>query len=57
VRDERPVAPPRPIRDPQPPKNGWWWGTGRRKTAIASVRVKKGKGAFHVNGRELSRGA
>jgi small subunit ribosomal protein S9 len=53
VRDERPVAPPRPIRDPQPPKNGWWWGTGRRKTAIASVRVKKGKGAFHVNGREL----
>src|SRR5690606_24326256 len=29
------------------------WGTGRRKTAVARVRVKDGDGKFTVNGREL----
>jgi small subunit ribosomal protein S9 len=27
-----------------------WWGTGRRKTAIARVRLKKGTGRVVVNG-------
>ena len=52
-RPERPAPPPRPIRDPQPPRNGWWWGTGRRKSAIAAVRVKKGKGVVQINGRDV----
>lgn len=30
-------------------KNGYWWGTGRRKTAIARVRIKPGEGKFIVN--------
>jgi small subunit ribosomal protein S9 len=27
------------------------WGTGRRKTSVARVRVKAGAGAFEVNGK------
>lgn len=28
---------------------GWYWGTGRRKTATARVRIKPGSGDFLVN--------
>ncbi len=30
-----------------------WLGVGRRKTAVASVRVRPGSGKFDINGREL----
>ncbi len=30
------------------------WGTGRRKSAVARVRVRPGTGTFLVNGRELN---
>jgi len=33
---------------------GFIWGTGRRKTAVARVRVRPGQGEFKVNGRELA---
>lgn len=33
--------------------NPYVWGTGRRKTATARVRVKAGTGKFLVNGREV----
>jgi small subunit ribosomal protein S9 len=29
------------------------WGTGRRKTAVARVRIREGSGQFLVNGLEL----
>jgi small subunit ribosomal protein S9 len=29
------------------------WGTGRRKTAVARVRIKTGSGQFHVNGKPI----
>ena len=32
----------------------WWWGTGRRKAAVARVRIKPGNGAFTVNNKELT---
>lgn len=35
-------------------KFGVAMGTGRRKTAVARVRVKKGKGKITVNGKELA---
>lgn len=35
-------------------KFGVAMGTGRRKTAVARVRVKEGKGKFTVNGKELA---
>ncbi|HVZ93935.1 MAG TPA: 30S ribosomal protein S9 [Phycisphaerales bacterium] len=31
-----------------PDKSGWWWGTGRRKTAVARVRMKPGTGVVKV---------
>jgi small subunit ribosomal protein S9 len=37
--------------EPKPAVHGWWLGTGRRKTAIARVRLKPGEGKFIVNGR------
>ena len=50
-----PAAPqqtPRKIREAVPAdKYGWWWGTGRRKTAVARVRIrlsKDGKPSFMV---------
>jgi small subunit ribosomal protein S9 len=36
------------------PKGGYWWGTGRRKSSIARVRIKPGRGKFVVNKKELS---
>jgi len=43
-----PVVAPivRPVRAAKPAdRHGWWWGTGRRKTAVARVRIKPSKGA------------
>ncbi len=35
----------RPVREPKPAdRYGWWWGTGRRKTAVARVRMKPAEG-------------
>ncbi len=31
-----------------PDRFGWWWGTGRRKTAVARVRIKPGTGQFII---------
>lgn len=33
--------------------NPWTWGTGRRKSSVARVRIKPGTGGFHVNGRDM----
>lgn len=35
---------------PEPdPKKHYFWGTGRRKTAVARVRIRPGSGKFEVN--------
>ncbi len=35
---------------PQPdPKKHYFWGTGRRKAAVARVRIKPGEGKFEIN--------
>jgi small subunit ribosomal protein S9 len=31
-------------KPPAEPKGGWWWGTGRRKRAVARVRLKPNSG-------------
>ena len=33
--------------------NDYTWGTGRRKSSVARVRVRPGTGTFVVNGREM----
>ena len=46
------TAPAAP-RAPKKPSGGYWWGTGRRKTSVARVRVKPGAGKYRVNGRSI----
>ncbi|RMF76004.1 MAG: 30S ribosomal protein S9 [Planctomycetota bacterium] len=40
-------------RAPQAPTSGVYLGTGRRKSAIARVRIMPGDGKILINGREL----
>jgi small subunit ribosomal protein S9 len=35
-------------------KGGYWWGTGRRKTAVARVRIRPGGGTLLINDRQLN---
>jgi len=37
-----------------PDKGGYYWGTGRRKSAVARVRIKPGNGKLLINKKELS---
>jgi small subunit ribosomal protein S9 len=39
---------------PAAPKSGFWWGVGRRKTSVARVRIKPGKGEFIINQKKLA---
>jgi len=36
------------------PKGGYYWGTGRRKTSVARVRIRPGDGKLLVNKRPLA---
>ena len=36
-----------------PDKSGFYWGTGRRKTSVARVRIKSGEGKLLINDRKL----
>lgn len=38
---------------PRAAVGGYFWGTGRRKTAVARVRIRPGQGTFLVNGRQV----
>ena len=40
-------------RPPAPTVGGYHWGTGRRKTAVARVRIRPGSGKFVIHGREI----
>lgn len=45
-----PAAPAaRPVKQPKgPDRQGWWRGVGRRKTAVARVRLKPGSGQIQI---------
>lgn len=44
----------RPLAAPATPDaGGFIWGTGRRKSSVARVRIKPGEGKFLVNDREV----
>lgn len=44
-----PMTETRPVAQAEPPDaHGWWWGTGRRKTAVARVRIKPGNGEMKM---------
>jgi small subunit ribosomal protein S9 len=46
-----PVEQPKPA--PKPDRGGFFWGTGRRKSSVARVRVRPGDGKFEINGRGI----
>ena len=48
-----PAPAPQTARPAKADAGGFFWGTGRRKTAVARVRIKPGSGKFQVNGREI----
>jgi small subunit ribosomal protein S9 len=35
------------------PKYGYWWGTGRRKSSVARVRIRPGDGKMLVNKKQI----
>jgi small subunit ribosomal protein S9 len=41
------------IATPTKPASPFTWGTGRRKTAVARVRIRPGEGKFLINDRAL----
>ena len=49
VKTETPAAPVAK----GPDKGGFYWGTGRRKTSVARVRIRPGDGKLIINKREL----
>lgn len=53
---DAPVGAPKPARKPvkKPDKGSFYWGTGRRKSSVARVRIKPGEGKLLINKRELS---
>ncbi len=49
-----PTPAPKPSRE-LTAKNPWFWGTGRRKTAVARVRLRPGTGQFKIQVKRLSK--
>lgn len=39
--------------EPKPNSGGYHWGTGRRKSSVARVRIKPGSGQFKINDKEI----
>jgi len=48
-----PVPAPQAVAKKGPDKAGYYWGTGRRKSAVARVRIKPGQGKMVINGKEM----
>jgi small subunit ribosomal protein S9 len=46
--EAKPAQMMRKVRTAKESKNGWWWGTGRRKRAVARVRIKPNSGGEGV---------
>jgi len=47
------AAAPAPAVSAAPKGGNWFWGTGRRKTSVARVRIRPGSGQFLVKQREV----
>ncbi len=53
VGDAPAAAPAVTVKPATPDKGGFIWGTGRRKSSVARVRVKPGKGELKINMRNV----
>jgi small subunit ribosomal protein S9 len=43
------------VQKSEPKKDAFIWGTGRRKTSVARVRITPGKGELKINKQELAK--
>jgi len=43
----------KPVVKKKADKGGFWWGTGRRKSSVARVRIKPGDGTIVVNKKKI----
>ena len=50
--EKTPQVSAQPVRN-QPDKGGFYWGTGRRKSSVARVRIKPGDGKLLINKKAL----
>ncbi len=51
---DAPKSQPKPAPSPaKESKGGFWWGTGRRKSSVARVRIKPGSGKLVINKKQL----
>jgi small subunit ribosomal protein S9 len=48
-----PAVATKPLKKKEADMGGFWWGTGRRKSSVARVRIKPGTGTLKVNKKEL----
>ena len=48
------VSQGKPLHTKEPDKGGFFWGTGRRKSSVARVRMKPGDGKLLINKKELN---
>jgi small subunit ribosomal protein S9 len=53
ILEKHAAAAPAPATPKAAPKSGFYWGTGRRKTACARVRIKPGQGKLTINKKEM----
>ena len=54
VAEQAPVEQPKVApKSTSESKSGYWWGTGRRKSSVARVRIKPGSGKLVVNKKQL----
>ncbi len=54
IKSEATVTAEETVQESTPSAGGWFWGTGRRKAAVARVRVRPGQTEFKVNGRDMT---
>ena len=53
AKDSQSVEAAQRVPAAEPDKAGFFGGTGRRKRAIARVRIRPGQGAYVINGRQI----
>lgn len=53
VTSDAPVEEAAPAKKKSTVNNPYFWGTGRRKSSVARVRIKPGTGKYMVNNREF----
>lgn len=52
--EQAPASQPKANPNPSSgPKSNFWWGTGRRKSSVARVRIRPGSGKLMINKKEL----